>query len=97
MAAYVIVEVEVADRDVYEQYKPLAAASVAAHNGFYRARGGAVEALEGEAPAGRVVVLEFASLQAAKDWYRSNDYQEAASLRHAAADSRMFIVEGTDP
>ncbi|MEY2422199.1 MAG: hypothetical protein QOI95_2266 [Acidimicrobiaceae bacterium] len=97
MTAYVIVEVEVTDPNLYEQYKPLAGASVEAHGGSYRARGGTVEVLEGEPPAGRVVVLEFPSLQAAKDWYRSDDYQSALTIRHAAATSRMFIVEGTDP
>jgi uncharacterized protein (DUF1330 family) len=97
MVAYVIAEIAVVDTEVYEQYKPLAAASIAAHNGVYRARGGTVEPLEGEAPAGRVVVLEFPSLQAANDWYHSEEYKPVMPLRHASAESRVFIVEGTSP
>jgi uncharacterized protein (DUF1330 family) len=36
-------------------------------------RGGDVEVLEGEAPAGRTVLLEFPTMQAALNWYRSDD------------------------
>ena len=39
MAAYVIVEVSISDEEVYEKYKPLAAASIAAHGGSYRSSG----------------------------------------------------------
>lgn len=97
MAAYVIVEVSVTDPETYERYKPLAADTIAAHGGTYRVRGGAVEVLEGEPPAGRVVVLEFPTMDAAREWYRSEDYGQALRLRHSAAQSRMFIVEGTEP
>jgi uncharacterized protein (DUF1330 family) len=94
VSAYVIVEVEVNDPDAYEQYKPLAFESVAAHGGKYIARGGQVDSLEGAPPAGRVVVLEFPTVEAAQGWYHSDDYKEAAGLRHAAATSRLFIVDG---
>ena len=94
MAAYVIAEVEVTDPDAYEPYKPLAAASIAAHGGTYRVRGGATESLEGTPVAGRVVVLEFADLDAARAWYRSTQYQEALPVRQAASKGRVFLVEG---
>jgi uncharacterized protein (DUF1330 family) len=94
MAAYVIAEVSVTDPEGYEQYKPLAGASVAAHGGTYEVRGGAIEPLEGEPVGGRIVVLRFDSLDAARAWYHSDDYQAALPLRQAAARSRVFIVEG---
>jgi uncharacterized protein (DUF1330 family) len=95
MAAYVIAEVSVTDPEGYEQYKPLAGASVVAGGGTYEVRGGAVESLEGEPVSGRIVILRFDSLEAARNWYHSDDYQAALSLRNAAARSRVFIVEGT--
>jgi uncharacterized protein (DUF1330 family) len=97
MSAYVIAEVSVADPGSYEEYKPLAGASVEANGGTYAVRGGAVESLEGEPVTGRIVVLRFESLEAARDWYNSDDYQAALPLRQAAAVSRVFIVEGTEP
>jgi uncharacterized protein (DUF1330 family) len=94
MAAYVIAEVSVTDPEGYEQYKPLAGASVVANGGTYEVRGGAVESLEGEPVSGRIVILRFDSLEAARNWYHSEDYQAALPLRNAAAQSRVFIVEG---
>jgi uncharacterized protein (DUF1330 family) len=38
--------------------------------------------------------LRFDSLEAARNWYHSEDYQAALPLRNAAAQSRVFIVEG---
>jgi uncharacterized protein (DUF1330 family) len=54
---------------------------------------GALEALEGEAPDG-VVVLQFPSDADAKTWYNSPGYQAAIPHRQRAADYRAFIVEG---
>jgi uncharacterized protein (DUF1330 family) len=94
--AYVIAEVEVTDPDAYEPYKPLAAASIAAHGGTYRVRGGATESLEGAPVTGRVVLLEFADVEAARTWYRSAQYQAALPLRQAASKGRLFLVEGCE-
>ena len=84
MAAYVIAEVSVTDPEVYEEYKPLAGASVVANGGSYEVRGGAVESLEGEPVTGRIVVLRFDSMEAARDWYNCDGYQAALPLRQAA-------------
>ena len=54
---------------------------------------GKVEVLEGAAPDG-VVVLRFPSMEQARAWYDSPEYQEAAKLRVAAADWRVVLVEG---
>lgn len=43
MSAYLVVEIEVTDAEVYEKYKELAPASIAAYGGRYLVRGGAVE------------------------------------------------------
>jgi uncharacterized protein (DUF1330 family) len=94
MTAYVIYQGEVTDPDRYEEYKPRAAASIAAAGGRYLVRGGEVELLEGEPPAGRTVVLEFPSRQAAVDWYRSAQYTEARRFREGAAIARMYVVDG---
>ena len=65
MAAYVIYQAEVSDPERYEEYKTKAAACIVAAGGKYIVRGGEVDVLEGEAPAGRTVVLEFATMKAA--------------------------------
>jgi uncharacterized protein (DUF1330 family) len=95
MSAYVIVDVEVDDPVGYQQYRPLAAASVARHGGRYVARGGPTETFEGEWSE-RVVVIEFDNLDAARAWYHSADYQKALPLRLRASRGRMIAVGGTD-
>ena len=97
MTAYVVIEALISDPEAYEEYKPLAAASVAAHGGIYRSRGGTTEALEGEPVVGRVVVLEFSDSEKARRWYHSDDYQAAVAVRKDASRSRIFIVEGYQP
>jgi uncharacterized protein (DUF1330 family) len=52
------------------------------------------EVLEGQWHGTQTVVLEFESVEAAREWYHSDAYQEAAKLRHAAADSNGVIVSG---
>jgi uncharacterized protein (DUF1330 family) len=94
MTAYVIVEAFITDAEGYEGYKPLAAASIAAYGGSYKARGGATESLEGDPDIGRVVVLEFPDLEQARQWYNSDEYRKASQLRQGAARSRIFIVDG---
>ena len=39
-------------------------------------------------------MLEFESVEAARNWYNSAEYQEHAGLRHAAADNKAAIVAG---
>jgi len=94
MSAYVIYEGEVLDPERYEDYKPKAAASIVAAGGKYLVRGGEVEVLEGEAPAGRTVVLEFPTMQAALAWYRSEEYTEVRKIREGAARARVYVVDG---
>ena len=93
MVAYLIAQVEVTDPVAYERYRPLAAASIVKHGGKYVVRGGKTEQLEGGAP-GRVVVLEFPSMDAARNFYVSPDYSEAKKIREAAATTKLFLVEG---
>jgi uncharacterized protein (DUF1330 family) len=94
MAAYVIVDIEITDPVHYEDYKKLAAPTVAAHGGRYLVRGGKVEALEGNWQPGRMVVLEFPSVERARQWWESEMYRPAKELRHICAKTRMILVEG---
>jgi uncharacterized protein (DUF1330 family) len=52
------------------------------------------EVLEGRWHGSQTVVLEFESVEAAREWYNSDIYQEAVKLRQAAADCNGVIVSG---
>lgn len=94
MAAYVIYQGEIIDPERYDEYKTKAAASIIAAGGRYVVRGGNVAVLEGDAPEGRTVVLEFPTMKAAVDWYRSDEYSEIRKIREGAARARMYVVDG---
>jgi len=94
MAAYVIYQGEVLDPERYDEYKAKGAQTILAAGGKYLVRGGDVDVLEGEAPPGRTVLLEFPSREDALAWYRSSEYTEVRKLREGAARARMYIIDG---
>jgi uncharacterized protein (DUF1330 family) len=94
MAAYVVAEVEITNPSGYENYQPLAGASVAQYGGRFVVRGGKAERIEGSGPAPRLVVIEFPDVEAAKRWYNSPEYQSALPVRLANSKGQVFIVEG---
>jgi uncharacterized protein (DUF1330 family) len=94
MPAYIVVDIDIHDPTVYERYKSLAPASIAAHGGRYLVRGATTTPLEGSWTPGRFVILEFPDGAAAKRWWSSADYAEAKALRQSCATADMLLVEG---
>jgi uncharacterized protein (DUF1330 family) len=96
VSAYVIVELEVTDPEEYAAYGELAEASVTRHGGRFVVRGGPSEVMEGEWSP-RMVVLEFDSLDAVRNWYQSEDYQACLPMRLRSSKGRMIAVTGYNP
>src|SRR5919198_4043340 len=94
MPAYVIFDIYVDDPDAYAPYRERSGATVEANGGRYLVRGGDHEVVEGEWDVERVVVLEFPSVERAREWYRSPEYQEIAPIRQAASHGKAVLVEG---
>jgi uncharacterized protein (DUF1330 family) len=94
MSAYVIVDIDIVDPAGYAGYKRLAGATVEKYGGEYIVRGGAVETLEGDWKPKRIVVLQFDSMERAKEWLNCEEYREPRKMRHRTAKTKMIIVEG---
>ena len=94
MKAYVIVEVSIVDKIIYEEYKKLTPAAIAAFEGKFIVRGGRTETLEGDWQPERMVVVEFPSVEKAREWWHSDQYSEAKAIRQRSAHTKMLIVEG---
>jgi uncharacterized protein (DUF1330 family) len=94
MAGYVIAEVEVTDPAAYEEYRKLVPPTIAQYGGRFLVRGGQVETKEGGWSPGRLVVLEFPSLEQARRWYHSPEYAPALAIRLRAAKAKLLIAEG---
>ncbi|SFR53111.1 DUF1330 domain-containing protein [Litoreibacter janthinus] len=93
--AYWIAHVDVSDPETYEQYKAANAAPFAKYGARFVVRGGAQEVREG-ASRSRTVVIEFPSLEAARNCYDSADYQAAKAIRDPISQADLVIVEGYD-
>ena len=96
MPAYVLAEIEVTNPEGYKGYTAVVGESIRKYGGRFLVRGGAVEGLEGEWPARRRVILEFASLEAAKTWWDSPEYAKPKALRRANSTGRLLLLEGFD-
>jgi uncharacterized protein (DUF1330 family) len=96
MSAYLIAQVEVHDPVAYEAYRSRTGDIVAKHGGRFIVRGGALHPLEGEPAASRLVVIEFPTLTAARDFYDSPEYQAIIPLRTIASTASLLIAEGVD-
>ena len=94
MAAYVIADVTIKDPETYAEYRKQVPATVAKHGGRFLVRGGPWESLEGAWRPGRVVVIEFPDLAAAKAWYGSQEYGPLIRLRQSASAGHLILVEG---
>lgn len=94
MAAYVVAQIDVTDPEAFAEYRAKVAETVARHGGRYKARGGEMEALEGDRPCSRMVVIEFDDARAAKRWYESEDYAPLIALRRSASRGSVVVVEG---
>ncbi|MCP5268639.1 MAG: DUF1330 domain-containing protein [Zoogloeaceae bacterium] len=92
---YLVVESKVTDPVAYEKYKTLAAAAIQQYGGRYLVRGGKAEVVEGpwSAPE-RLVIVEFDSVERAKQFYDSPEYRAAREARAGAAVMNMLVVEG---
>ena len=94
MPAYLIVNVEITDPEKYEEYRKVASPTVDAFGGKYLARGGTSEALEGDWTPNRLIVIEFESIDRAKEGWSSETYRIPKQMRQASANAQMIVVEG---
>jgi len=93
--AYVIAEIDVTNVEPYDkEYVPPAAKAVTDGGGKYIVRGGATEVLEGDWNPKRIVVLQFDSMERAKEWLNCEEYREPRKMRHRTAKTRMILLEG---
>src|SRR3974390_2322877 len=96
--AYIVTEGErTGAREVYQRdYAVHAQGTVEPFGGRYLARGGRVFGTEGEPPKARIVISEFPSFEAAREWRYSAAYTKIVTVRLRESNSRQYIVEGAE-
>ena len=95
--AYVIAEIVVTDPTGYRDYLTAISPIVEKFGGTYWVRAGRTLQVEGAEPNGRIVVISFPSFAAAEAFQNAPESLAAGEIRHRAATSRIFVVEGASP
>jgi uncharacterized protein (DUF1330 family) len=94
MAAFVIAEqLEVTDPKKLEEYGKSVRQTIANHGGKVVAVGGA-EPAEGNWKPGRLVLIQFDSMDKAKGWYNSAEYQPLIKIRQAGSRGNLVFLNG---
>ena len=95
MAAYALVELTIDDADGMAPYIDKVADTVAAHGGKYLIRTHEAVVLEGTFGQYPIkVILEFPTIDAARDWYNSPEYQAILPARLNSSRGNFLLVAG---
>lgn len=94
MTAYIVAHVHVEDADAYREYMRHTPRVIERFGGRFVVRGGAMETLEGPEETLRVVVIEFPSMDAARGFYRSEEYARIKTLRNGAGTAKFVLLDG---
>ena len=94
MKGFVIANIDVTDDSAYDAYRARTPGVIAQYGGRFLVRGGAIEPLEGDLGIKRLVILEFPSVEDARRFYNSPEYQEIIPLRTAHSVGSLAIVTG---
>ena len=96
MSALLICDVSVHDRNKLVAYLELAKGTVELFGGQYLAQAGEITILEGSWNPQTIVVVKFPSVEAAREWYRSDSYAPALKMNPKAMVRNMLLVQGLE-
>ena len=94
MSGYVILDVNITDPAVYEEFLKQVIPAIEAYGGRYLVQGGDTEVMEGDWNPSRLVIIEFDSVEQARAWYHSDEYAGPKATRHASSECNTLIVAG---
>ena len=98
MAVYVVIEIKILNKDMYDEYIAQVPAIVKRYGGNYLARGEKIIGLSGDWNPERMILLKFDSQEQVREWLTSPEYAIIASLRTRSTISRAIAIEGcTEP
>src|SRR6266699_1070351 len=76
-----------------KEFVPAARATIKQHGGSFVASGAPI-AIEGTAPAQRVIINQWPSVEKAREWNKSAEYRKAREIGDKYAKFQIFLVEG---
>jgi uncharacterized protein (DUF1330 family) len=96
---YMVVNLAVTDADTYRKYEKGFFPILKKYGGQFLTFDDEPLTLEGEAPReNRMIIFQFPSEQAAKDWYADPEYQSLSEFRRAGTSMEFLtMVRGIAP
>ncbi len=94
MKAYLIANVEINDAEAIKKYLKASPKILKKYSGKFLVRGGEIWVAEGDWSPQRLVVVEFESMEKAKQFWNSEDYKPLKTLRQATSKTDMLFVNG---
>ena len=95
MSGYLIAQINVKNKDPYEEYKKLTFPTVNKYGGEFIVRGGKFEKVLGSWDYERTVVIKFSSYENALKWYHSEEYKPIRKIRENNSEGNVIIIEGS--
>jgi len=95
MGAFMFIQAEISNLEQFMEYSKRAPALIEQYGGRYRCMRGAVEQLEGKPDNRKIVVSEWPSMEAAKTFWDSDEYQALKAVREGAAEIDVYLCEIT--
>ncbi len=95
MSAYMIVQAEITNPEKFPEYQKLALPAVQKYKGKILGRG-APDTVEGQWAAPLALIIEFESVEGAKDFFNSPEYTAAREVRANTANFVMSIIPGAE-
>ena len=80
----------------YQEYLKNVTPIAKKYGGEYIVRAGKYDVMEGKWPYKRNVVIRFPTLEKAKEFYNSKEYEPIKKIRIDNAENNLIIIEGGD-
>ena len=93
MSVYVIAQISITDRNLYNKYQARFFDVFKKFKGKLLAADGKPQTIEGVWEREKVVLMEFPDEAAFRDWAFSDEYQEIAKDRKAGSDGSVLLVK----
>lgn len=94
MTAYAIFDADVHDQSLMDEYLEKVPSTLKQYGAKLVVGTSEIDSVEGGWTPKRIAMLEFESIEAARTWYNSPEYQAVLPLRLKASNDRVIFVEG---